>query len=269
MLIDNSLYLGDCLEIMKSIDNCSIDLVLCDLPYGITTCKWDMPINMDCLWEEYKRIIKPGGAIILTATMPFGARLIMSNPKWFRHEIIWEKDNGSNPFSANKMPMRVHENILVFCEKGTIYNPQKTKGRPYIAKVNGTSFNLIPNKIRIPTINSGYRYPRSIQKFNSERGLHPTQKPVSLFEWLINTYSNEENLVLDNCIGSGTTAIAAINTNRRYIGIEKDENIYDIAQERISNYVNDLGNIGKIPTQEQPPTIGKKLDLQRQSTGLA
>ena len=131
MLMPNNVYLGDCLEVMNHIDDHSVDMILCDLPYGITTCKWDTPIDLDALWKQYKRIIKKGGAVILTATMPFGAKLIMSNPKWFRHEVIWEKDNCSNPLMANRIPLRVHENVLVFCEKGTIYNPQKTIGNPY------------------------------------------------------------------------------------------------------------------------------------------
>lgn len=234
------MILGDCLEVMQSFENGSVDLILCDLPYGITLCKWDSPIDLDTLWALYRRIIKPGGVIVLTATMPFGARLIMSNPKWFRHELIWEKDNGSNPLQANRAPMRVHENILVFCEQRAIYNPQKTEGkRAYIR------LNLRPSSTnqrqcsRTPTINlKGDRYPRSVQKFKRDYGklIHSTQKPVALFEWLIRTYSNEGDLVLDNCSGSGTTAIAAINSGRNYLLIEKDEKYYELSKERIKKH---------------------------------
>lgn len=238
MLPSNEVYLGDCLEVMKNIDDHSIDMILCDLPYGITECKWDTPIDLDELWLEYKRVIKPGGAIILTATMPFGAKLIMSNPKWFRHEIIWEKDNGSNPLEVNRSPFRVHENILVFCQKRPIYNPQKTKGKPYAKKHNGPLKNQNKN-IRIPTANiTGERYPRSVIKFKRERpNIHSTQKPVALFEWLIRTYSNEGELILDNCSGSGTTALAAINSGRNYILIEKDEKYYDLSKQRIQSHM--------------------------------
>ena len=236
MLDLNKVYLGDCLEVMNSIDDNSIDMILCDLPYGITTCKWDTPIDLAALWNQYKRIIKYGGAIILTATMPFGANLIMSNPQWFRHELIWEKDNGSNPLNANVCPMRVHENILVFCEKGTIYNPQFTEGKSYIhGGRSGSGLSHLGKEKTTATINNGKRYPRSVLEFSKDRGtVHSTQKPVALFEWLIKTYSNEGMTILDNCAGSGTTAIAAINTNRNYILIEKDEHYFNICNERIN-----------------------------------
>jgi DNA modification methylase len=235
MLAPNNVYLGDCLEVMKNIDDHSIDMILCDLPYGITTCKWDTPIDLDALWIQYKRIIKVGGAVILTATMPFGAKLIMSNTKWFRHEVIWEKDNCSNPLQANKMPLRVHENVLVFCEKGAIYNPQKTIGKAYTIKSVSSLNNQIAYKKDNITVNTGDRFPRSVQKFQKDYGksIHSTQKPVALFEWIIKTYSNEGALILDNCSGSGTTAIAAINTNRNYIMIEKDEKYYELSKDRI------------------------------------
>lgn len=237
----NNIYIGDCLEVMKQIDDHSIDMILCDLPYGITSCKWDTPIDLDELWLEYKRVIKKGGAVILTATMPFGAKLIMSNPKWFRHELIWEKNNCSSPLQANQMPLRVHENVLVFCEKGTIYNPQKTIGIPYtdLRKDRNIKHQRLI-KQRTPTINDGTRYPISVLKFKRDYGklIHSTQKPVALFEWLINTYSNEGDLILDNCSGSGTTAIAAINTKRDYILIEKDETYYAKSKERIASHEN-------------------------------
>lgn len=250
MLQLNEVYLGDCLEVMNSIDDHTIDMVLCDLPYGITSCKWDTPIDLELLWAQYKRVIKPGGAVVLTATMPFGAKLIMSNPKWFRHELIWDKVRSSNPLQANRSPMRVHENILVFCAKGTIYNPQKTKGKPYVDNRAESTFTNAPRAKRknfsntragrtlpaVLNINLGVRYPISILKFPKEsKNIHSTQKPVALFEWLIRTYSNEGDIVLDNCSGSGTTAIAAINSGRNYILIEKDEKYFELSKERIAS----------------------------------
>jgi len=242
MLAPNRVYLGDCLEVMKEIEDHSIDMILCDLPYGITACKWDTPIDLDALWKHYKRIIVKGGAIILTATMPFGATLIMSNPKWFRHEVIWEKCNHSNSLNANKMPLRFHENILIFCEKGTVYNPQKSEGKPYNPQSRNGLRHLRKVKDKPRTMNMGDRYPRSVIKFKKDYGklIHSTQKPVALFEWIIKTYSNEGALILDNCSGSGTTAIAAINTNRSYILIEKDEKYYELSKERIENHQRSL-----------------------------
>ena len=236
MLDLNNVYNGDCIEVMKSIDDKSIDLILCDLPYGITNCSWDSVIPMDALWKQYKRIIAPKGAIILTATMPFGAKLIMSNERWFRHEVIWEKDNGTNPFLANKQLFRVHENVLVFSRNSFIYNPQMTIGKAYSTNPKASLFRVTSTLRKIPTINNGTRYPKSIQKFSSQRGLHPTQKPVKLFEWLIKTYSHEGMTVLDNCAGSGTTAIACLNTKRNFILIERDERYYNECKERIEKY---------------------------------
>jgi site-specific DNA-methyltransferase (adenine-specific) len=242
MLNPNEVYLGDCMEVMRNIDDGSIDMILCDLPYGITVCKWDTPLPLELLWNEYERIIKKGAAIVLTATMPFGARLIMSNPKWFRHELIWEKDNGSNPLNANVCPMRVHENILVFCEKGTIYNPQKITGKPYYRPGPARALkNQNEASNRTEPISNGDRYPRSVLKIKRDYGLiHSTQKPTALFEWLIKTYSHERHLILDNCSGSGTTAISCINTKRNYICIEKDEHYYNASKERIANHVKEI-----------------------------
>jgi len=244
MLWHNQIYHGDCLELMPQLDDKSIDMILCDLPYGITECKWDTPIDLELLWKEYKRIIKPAGAIILTARMPFGARLIMSNPKWFRHELIWEKDNTGNPFNANIMPLCVHENVLIFCGRSVTYNPQKTAGKPYNMLRLGNNKPIL-GQTRTPrkaSVNNGSRFPRSVIKFKKDYGksMHPTQKPTLLFEWLIKTYSNEGDLILDNCAGSGTTAIAAINTNRRYILMEKDENYFNVAQNRILQHTPQL-----------------------------
>lgn len=224
---------------MKSIDDHSIDMILCDLPYGMTACKWDSVIPLDLLWEQYKRIITHHGVIILTGSQPFTSKLVMSNPKWFKYEIIWEKDNCTNFMNAKKMILKVHENICIFYKSKITYNPQKffkgiyKKGKDRIIE-RGDVYN---NKKRTDVGSvDGLRYPRSVQRFNSEKGLHPTQKPVKLFEWLIKTYTNEGMIVLDNCAGSGTTAIACMNTNRNYILIEQDEKYFNICQERIANF---------------------------------
>jgi site-specific DNA-methyltransferase (adenine-specific) len=233
----NKIYLSDCLEIMKDIKDKSIDMILCDLPYGMTACKWDTIIPLDPLWSNYKRIIKDNGVIVLTGSQPFTSMLVMSNPHWFKYEIIWEKDNCTNFHNAKKMVMKVHENILVFYKKRPIYNPQKFYKGIY-RKVRHSSSYTAYGKVKEHAYESmdGMRYPRSVIKFNSEKGLHPTQKPVKLFEWLIKTYTNENDVVLDNCAGSGTTAIACLNTNRNYILIENNEEYFKIAQSRINNH---------------------------------
>lgn len=241
MLQSNEVYLGDCLEIMKDIEDQSIDMILCDLPYGMTASSWDIVIPMDKLWEQYKRIIKPKSAIVLTASQPFASALVMSNRSWFRHEWIWHKDSGSNFLGANHRPLKVHESILVFSEKAPFYYPIKTKNSAYKSYVrkqtNVPEFYFDRKLHRIDTVNTGDRFPRSVINFNiSREGLHPTQKPVTLFEYLIKTYSTENDLILDNCAGSGTTAIAALNTNRCYILIEKDPHYYSVINKRIEEH---------------------------------
>lgn len=234
---------GDCLEIMKQIPNESIDMILCDLPYGTTACKWDTIIPFDKLWEQYERIIKPNGAIVLTASQPFTSALVMSNPKLFKYEWIWEKSKASNFLLAKKQPLKAHENILVFGKGSVVYYPQKTEGKPFNKgnrkHDNGIAtevYNKIPNA-GIEIVNEdGMRNPRSVQYFitgESEGKLHPTQKPTWLFEYLIKTYTNENEIVLDNCMGSGTTPIACLNTNRKCIGIELEEKYFNIAFERV------------------------------------
>ena len=247
----NKVHLGDCLELMKDIPDGSIDMILCDLPYGSTAFKWDVVIPFDKLWDQYKRIIKENGAIVLTAQQPFATDLINSNRKLFRYEIIWEKTMKLGFLNANKMPLRGHENILIFYKKLPTYNPQKTqtgKARNRNVKlINQTKSRYAGyNNFRsVSTIDDGSRYPHSVVKFsnwngsgfvkNKNPGIHPTQKPVDLFEWLIKTYSNEGDLVLDNCSGSGTTAIACIRNNRNYICIEKEEKYYLDSLNRIEN----------------------------------
>jgi site-specific DNA-methyltransferase (adenine-specific) len=228
----NRVIQGDCLEVMRDIPDGSVDMILCDLPYGTTACKWDAIIPFEPLWEQYERIIKDNGAIVLTASQPFTTTLAYSNIKNFRYSWVWEKEQGVNFLMAKKQPLKVHEDVLVFYKKQPTYNPQMTKGKPYVSG-KGTSGDVTGNVTKVQTENSGTRYPRSVIKVNRETGLHPTQKPVALFEYLIRTYTNEGEVVLDNCIGSGTTAVAAINTNRQFIGIEREPEYVEIANKRI------------------------------------
>lgn len=243
------LFNGDCLEIMKNISDKSIDMILCDLPYGTTACKWDSVIPFEPLWEQYNRIIKDNGAIVLFGSEPFSSYLRMSNIKNYKYDWIWNKNRGYGFATANKMPMKSHEIISVFYKKLPTYNPQKTTGLPYKTKA-GLRKNVIKTLrdsetikgdknrqcacFRAETINNGDRFPLSIIAFNRDsKKLHPTQKPVALLEYLIKTYTNENETVLDNCMGSGSTGVACINTNRHFIGIELDKNYFEIAKKRI------------------------------------
>ena len=226
---------GDCLELMKNIPDKSIDMILCDLPYGTTHNKWDNVIPMESLWEQYNRIIKDHGAIVLFSQMPFGASLIMSNPKMFRYEWIWEKNQAVGFLNAKKMPLRKHENILVFYKHLPTYNPQglikldepiQEEGS---ANRNGKNYGVADKSF----IRTHKNYPTDIITFSKDAGYHPTQKPVDLLEYLIKTYTNEGDVVLDNCMGSGSTGVACKNTNREFIGMELDEKYYKIACERL------------------------------------
>lgn len=233
------LYKGDCLEIMKDIPDKSIDMILCDLLYGTTACKLDTIIPFEPLWEQYNRIIKDNGAIILFSQMPFTAELTHSNLKLFKYEWIWEKDNGTGFLNAKKMPLKIHENILVFYKKLPTYNPQMRTGfKPYKCKQGRHSTNYGLYEQGHITESNGERYPIDIIEFKKDSGLHPTQKPVALLEYLIKTYSNEGDLILDNCMGSGSTGVACINTGRNFIGIEKEEKYFNIAKERIGECLN-------------------------------
>ena len=224
---------GDCLELMKDIPDKSIDMILCDLPYGTTACKWDVVIPFEPLWEQYNRIIKDNGAIVLFGSEPFSSKLRMSNLKMYRYDWVWNKKQSGNPFLCKKQPLKIHENIIIFNSK--YYIPQMRKGKLRIKGGTGNSkiFGSTDKKI-----NDLY-YPVSIIEFpncaNKKTKLHPTQKPVALLEYLIKTYTNENETVLDNCMGSGSTGVACINTNRNFIGIELDENYFNIAKERINN----------------------------------
>ena len=237
---------GDCLELMKDIPDGSIDMILADLPYGTTACKWDTIIPFELLWAEYERIIKDNGAIVLTASQPFSSALVASNIKAFKHEWIWQKEQGVGFQVAKYRPMQEHEHVLVFAKKGirVNYYPIKEmldKPKKQVRKGNNGGSESSPLKYadeRTSVYKS--RYPKSIKKFNRDKGLHPTQKPVALFEYLIKTYTTEGETVLDNCMGSGTTAIACLNTNRNFIGFELDKGYFDIANERIDKHKQEL-----------------------------
>ena len=228
---------GDCLQLMPlMIEDESIDMILCDLPYGTTQNKWDTVLPLDALWDEYNRIIKHNGAIVLFSQMPFTAKLISSNYKNFRYEWVWVKEQATGHLNANKMPLKIHENILVFYKKLPTYNPQYGSGKTYVITQSTPSSNYGAQKDNITTVNDGKRYPKSLLKFGRDRDkLHPTQKPVALLEYLIKTYTNEGDTVLDNCMGSGSTGVACKRTGRHFIGIEMDKKYYDIAKERIEN----------------------------------
>ena len=232
------LMLGDCLERMKEIPDGSISMILADPPYGTTACKWDSIIDLPLMWEQLKRVIKPNGAIVMTASQPFTTTLIASNMKMFKYCWVYRKPQGVDPFMAKKRPLNDIEDVVVFCKKGTVYNPQMEKGeaykitrdkKPRLNQLNNTVFN------ETTTENSGERLPKRVLDFKQERGLHPTQKPVALMEYLIKTYTNEGEMVLDFTCGSGSTGVAAVNTNRDFIGVEMDEGYFKIAQERIAN----------------------------------
>ena len=245
--VNNSVLLhGDCLELMKSIPDGSIDAIITDPPYGTTACKWDSVIDFTLMWEQLNRIIKPNGAIVLFGSEPFSSALRMSNIKNYKYEWIWEKHKGTGHLNAKRQPMCNHENILVFGQSNIVYNPQKTEGKPY--KLRG-SHNISPDGITYngsKPLKVGYsgdydsskRYPLTIQKFDNHNQKsdrhHPTQKPTALFEYLLKTYSNENMTIFDPCMGSGTTGIACKNTNRSFIGIERDEAYFKIAEQRIN-----------------------------------
>ena len=226
---------GDCLELMKDIPDKSIDMILCDLPYGTTRNKWDSVIPLNKLWEQYERIIKDNGAIVLFSQMPFSAELVHSNLKLFKYEWIWQKDNGTGFLNAKKMPLKIHENILVFYKKLPLYNPRMRTGfKPYKCKQGRHSTNYGAYEQGHITESNGERYPIDIIEFKKDSGLHPTQKPVALLEYLIKTYTNEGDTVLDNCMGSGSTGVACVNTNRNFIGYELNEKYFEIAEKRIN-----------------------------------
>ena len=231
------LTLGDCLEVMATIPAGSVDMVMCDLPYGTTACKWDAVIPFEPLWAAYKRVCKTSAAIVLTASQPFASGLVMTNLAGFKYEVIWEKDKPSDFALAARRTMKYHENILVFCHGRETYNPQMTMGAPNHSvgkglrkkqNESGANTAVVTNKT------DGLKHPKSVMKFNREpKPQHPTQKPVALMEYLIRTYTNEGQAVLDNTMGSGTTGVACMRSGRRFIGIERDPGYFKIACDRI------------------------------------
>ena len=237
---DIELWHGDCLELMKNIPDKSVDCIICDLPYGTTACKWDSIIPFEPLWEQYNRIIKDNGAIVLFGSEPFSTTLRMSNLEKYKYDWIWNKKLAGNGILAKKQPLKIHENIMVF--NTTIYFPQMTKGK-LRTKMTGGLGTTQCDTLRS---SSSYQkehmsdeyYPQSIQEFSTagmrKKRLHPTQKPVELLEYLIKTYTVEGETVLDNCMGSGTTGVACKNLNRKFIGIELDDTYYEIAKNRIN-----------------------------------
>lgn len=246
MLQENNIYLGDCLELMPQIKEHSVDLIICDLPYGVLSrsnknAKWDNIIPFEPLWEQYERIIKKDGAIVLFGQGMFTAKLMMSNPKLWRYNLVWDKTQKTGFLNANRMPLRQHEDICVFYKSLPTYNPQMIKSEPHKrnhgkGKYNHQINNCYGDFVSLPTTISDEKFPTSIIKIpknNMYDNNHPTAKPVNLMKYLIKTYSNENDLVLDNCMGGGSTIIAAIMTKRKYIGIELEEKFFKVAEQRI------------------------------------
>ena len=237
------LWHGDCLELMKNIPDGSVDLVLTDPPYGTTACKWDSVIPFEPMWEQLNRIIKPNGAICLFGSEPFSSALRMSNIKNFKYDWIWNKKLAGNGILAKKQPLKIHEIVSVF--HSGIYMPQMTKGR-YRKKMTGgiKESEITGGNAVVDEYSNDLYYPKSILEYgigNMRKGrLHPTQKPIELLEYLIKTYTNEGEAVLDFTMGSGSTGVACVNTNRHFIGIELDEGYFNIAKKRIEEAVNDI-----------------------------
>lgn len=233
---DIQLYKGDCLEVMDGLIamGVKVDMILCDLPYGTTRNKWDSLIPLEKLWNLYDKLNKDNGCIALTAQTPFDKTLGASNLSMLKYEWIWKKQQGTGHLNSKKMPLKAHENILIFYKNQPVYNPQMTEGKPYVCKSGKKSSNY-GDQHSVLTINNGERYPLDVLEFKYDKiKLHPTQKPVALMEYLIKTYTNDGDLVLDNCMGSGTTGVACKRLNRNFIGIELDDNYFNIAKERIN-----------------------------------
>ena len=228
---------ADCFDVFPFIDDKSVNLILCDLPYGVTNMKQDSVLPFDKLWKEYERIITNNGAIVLTATNPFASALIMSNPKMFKYDIVWHKNCPSNPAMAKRQIMRQHELVLIFYKKQCVYNPQMEEYSESSKSRIKYSFNVDKKSEHYDLKEIGSRgekrYPNSVQKITRQTGIHPTQKPLELMKYLIKTYSNEDDVVMDNCMGSNTTGLACKELNRQYIGIEKDKNYYDVSVSRV------------------------------------
>ena len=250
-----TLYHGDCFEAMALIPDGSVDMILCDLPYGTTACKWDQVIPFEPLWAAYKRVIKPNGVIVLTASQPFTSDLIASNRKDFRYCWVWEKNKPTGFMNVKKLPLRAHEDICVF--GGNTYNPQGTRECHIVKSNNKVGRGSVIHKWACAEyyVQSVENYPRSVLRFDSEcNGLHPTQKPVPLFEYLIRTYTNSGDAVLDNCAGSMTTAIACINSDRHSICIERDDEYFAKGMARVTNHVKADPN-APVKTKAKPMSV--------------
>jgi DNA modification methylase len=234
---DYQLFHGDCLEVMAGMEAQSVDSIVCDPPYGTTACKWDSVIPFEPMWDAIKHVIKPRGAVVLFGSQPFTSALVMSNVEWFKYCWVWEKTNSGDFMLAKYRPRQNFEDITVFSDGTATYNPQMVTGKPYIDKPRKRSNNIAKSMMpNLGIINSGTRFPSAIQRFPNGNNdiLHPTQKPVALMEYLIRTYTNEGDTVLDFTMGSGTTIVAALNTGRKAIGVEMDESYFRIAQQRIA-----------------------------------
>ena len=236
----STLVNADCFDVFPFIEDKSIDAIICDLPYGTTQNKWDSVLPLDKLWSEYKRILKDSGCVVLFGNQPFTTDLIFSNRNWFKYEIIWDKGRASGHLNAKIMPLRKHDNILIFAKKKTTYNPQFTNGDAYTRTSKSETCRGNYGKHEDSTIvNDGYRYPTTIfyePIGRQQNKTHPTEKPIGLLEMLIKTYTNEGDTVLDNTMGSGTTNLACLKLNRKSIGIEKEKQYYDVAVRRLSSY---------------------------------
>jgi site-specific DNA-methyltransferase (adenine-specific) len=234
------LLLGDCLERMKELPDNSVDMCLTDPPYGTTQCKWDAVIPFAPMWEHLKRVMKKNGAVVLFAQNSFSFKLGLSNEEQYRYSIVWEKTKAGGFLNAKRMPLQAHEDILVFYKSLPLYNPQYENGKPYkkksVTNGDGKNYGKFERAGQV-AVNEGKRCPRSVIKFSNDNhgSVHPTQKPVALLEYLIKTYTNPGELVLDFTMGSGSTGVAALNLNRRFIGIERDEEYFKIANARISH----------------------------------
>jgi len=237
VMVDIKLIQGDCLEKMKDIPDGSVDMILCDLPYGTTQNKWDSVIPFEPMWEQYWRVLKRNGAVVLTAQCPFDKVLGVSQIQHLKYEWLWEKPKATGHLNVKRQPLKAHENVLIFYREQPTYNPQMTPGKSYTPGGGGSKRDNYGDFKAVRENDGSLRYPRSIQQFTAESGLHPTQKPVALMEYLIRTYTNEGDTVLDNTMGSGSTGVACINTNRNFIGIELDEGYFKIAQDRINQAV--------------------------------
>lgn len=235
-----TLFQGDCLTLLPNIPAASIHLILVDLPYGTTSNKWDSIIPLDTLWAQYRRVIKPGAPVVMFTQQPFTTTVVASNPRWLRTEWIWEKEQGTGFLNAKKYPLKSHENILVFCEKSPPYFPQMSPGKPYTTtRGNKSSTNYRPFAPTV-TVNTGERYPTTVLRYAHDRpNSHPTQKPVALLEYLIKTYTQPGQVVLDNTMGAGSTGVAAMQTGRQFVGIEQDINYFAVAFDRIAKVQTD------------------------------